>query len=281
MNRVRSSRLLITLLMGIFQTLSWAKMEPIGKDTPFIHIVAGTDLRVVPLKPGVDIPLPVEFGLTDPLGRYTGFDPTAQPDPNDDGRRREEIPNSSYIIELGIGDDSEEAEADPSRAINLPDSRVMYVTHPVAGTYTLEIIGLVEAIYGGGLRLIRNDSDRSLTGLTGFTRSGLKQSFQIQYSPIPGDPVGVRKIVTFASLTEEIKIARRLGLIKNQGIQTSLLAKLASAQQAKDRNQPKTAGNVLNALLKEISAQKDKGIDKTAAAIFTESVQALLSEIRQ
>lgn len=66
---------------------------------------------------------------------------------------------------------------------------------------------------------------------------------------------------TIASLQACVQHAAQAGLIDNQGVAQSLLAKLDAAQAAADRGQPGVATHAVQAFLQEVLAQRGKHID--------------------
>lgn len=65
---------------------------------------------------------------------------------------------------------------------------------------------------------------------------------------------------TIQSLHTCVQHAAELGHIDNQGVASSLLAKLNAAQAALDRGQPEVVVNVLEAFVREVQAQAGKHI---------------------
>jgi hypothetical protein len=78
---------------------------------------------------------------------------------------------------------------------------------------------------------------------------------------------------TIASLTNCVEHAAAEGLINNQGVTNSLLAKLDAAQVAQDSGQIKTAINLLGAFIHEVQAQAGKHIDQTHAQLVIRALQ--------
>lgn len=71
-------------------------------------------------------------------------------------------------------------------------------------------------------------------------------------------------IATLASLAVEIQMMRQMGLIDNDGIERSFLAKVAAATDAFHRGQLNAAANQLGALLNDLAAQRGKHITEPA-----------------
>lgn len=69
------------------------------------------------------------------------------------------------------------------------------------------------------------------------------------------------------------------GLIDNKGIMTSLDAKLNAAQAALMRGEPKTAKNILNAMINEARAQAGKHVEAGAAQALIEDAKMIQRQI--
>jgi hypothetical protein len=67
--------------------------------------------------------------------------------------------------------------------------------------------------------------------------------------------------------------------ISNQGTYNSLLAKVDAAQAARDRGQIDTSVNILNALIKEVSAQSSKKITPEVASHIIHHTQMVIEEL--
>jgi hypothetical protein len=65
----------------------------------------------------------------------------------------------------------------------------------------------------------------------------------------------------------------------SQGTYNSLLAKADAAQAARDRGQADTAGNILNAFIKQVSAQSSKNITSEAAIHMIDHAQMVIEEL--
>ena len=85
---------------------------------------------------------------------------------------------------------------------------------------------------------------------------------------------------TIASLTACVEHAAAEGLINNQGVANSLLAKLDAAQAAQDSGQMKTAINLLGAFIHEVQAQSGKHIDQTHAQHMVAHAQVVIQALK-
>ena len=85
---------------------------------------------------------------------------------------------------------------------------------------------------------------------------------------------------TIASLATCVEHAASEGLINNQGVTNSLLAKLDAAQAAQDRGQIGTAINLLEAFIHEVQAQAGKHIDQTHAQHMVMHAQMVINALK-
>jgi hypothetical protein len=83
--------------------------------------------------------------------------------------------------------------------------------------------------------------------------------------------------VTPDSIKDDVTRFFSLGLIKNQGLANSLLAKLNAAADARARGHCQTAANDYQAFINELMAQLGKGVDAGAAQIMIADAQYLMA----
>lgn len=84
---------------------------------------------------------------------------------------------------------------------------------------------------------------------------------------------------TIAALSTCVTHAAEMGVITNQGIATSLQAKLASAQAALDRGQTTTAVRLLHAFIHEVQGQSGKHIEAEHATHMIEHAQMVIEAL--
>ncbi len=84
---------------------------------------------------------------------------------------------------------------------------------------------------------------------------------------------------TIEGLNECINHHYSQGDISNQGTYNSLLAKVDAAQAARDRGQVDTASNILNALIKQVSAQSSKNITPEVASHIIQHTQIVIEDL--
>ena len=84
---------------------------------------------------------------------------------------------------------------------------------------------------------------------------------------------------TVQGLTMCVEHAVSMGAITDQGVATSLLAKLSAAQSAVDRGQPAVAARILQAFINEVQAQSGIHIDAEHAAHMIMHAQAVIAAL--
>jgi predicted negative regulator of RcsB-dependent stress response len=85
---------------------------------------------------------------------------------------------------------------------------------------------------------------------------------------------------TIDSLENCVEHAAQHGIIDNQGVTNSLLAKLDAAQAALDRGQTSVAINNLEAFIHEVQAQAGKHIDQVHAGHLVEHAQVVIQALK-
>jgi hypothetical protein len=84
-------------------------------------------------------------------------------------------------------------------------------------------------------------------------------------------------IVTADSIKEDVNIFLARGLIKNNGVANSLLAKLDTAAKSRTKGKCDTSANNYQAFINELQAQSGKGVNTTAAAIMIADADYLIA----
>lgn len=206
----------------------------------------------------------VEFVITNPFNQKSGFDPKIN-------KRYDEI-NDSY------GAFSVDSE-DPN--VEAPESVKEFMTsEPIDGNYRLSLYGTKLSKFTLFIVLARSirTGDRKAFEFKGVIDSGATLQYQFEYNSTPNVPFIAKKVVEGSTLLQDIYNCFKLGLIKNQGLYTSLKQKANNAIAQHDKGQDRSAVNLLQAFLNEVKAQTGKGVDNDAAAILTEDAQALIQQ---
>jgi hypothetical protein len=195
MFRIRSKIVVVALILGMVvpgMAVSKSEQHSAQKSAPAVMLpsVANTDRRRefhkfegaldIRIHPGGQkLKPPAELLLVDPQGRKVGKDPRTN-------RVFRQIPNSSYEYE-GIADAVSGAPG--------PTTGIAYVRNPMAGEYSLRVIG-VES-YGYDLEITGYDceTDPSAVQFTNVMISkDIEHSYLIRYSNKKGSKVEVNRI---------------------------------------------------------------------------------------
>jgi hypothetical protein len=86
---------------------------------------------------------------------------------------------------------------------------------------------------------------------------------------------------TVQSLQLCVQHAAEQGLIDNQGVANSLVAKLEAAENAVGRNQPLVAASQLHAFIREVRAQAGRHINQIQATHMVIHAQAVIHAVEE
>lgn len=201
--------------------------------------------------------LQVELLVIDPQGNKTGFDPSVN-------TIVEQIPNSGWGVDEFPG---------------IPPTRFVGIGEPKGGTYRLEVIGINPTTYTLGIRMADSAGNSRQPVFNGITSLGIISTYTITYDPAPGVTPKVERVVTIEDIKNDVKIAFNLGLINNEGVQQSLLAKLENAKKEIGQGNIQAAKNILKAFINEVNAQKEKHIKEYAVKILLEGANYLIEHL--
>ncbi len=206
----------------------------------------------------------VEFVLTNPGGKRSGFDPTLN-------KRYDEINHSYGVFSV----DSENPDVEPPEPVN-----EFVDDNPLDGIYRLTLHGTKLSQFRLSILLLRSivKSDGKAFIFKGVLDSGATQGYQFEYTSIPGAAFTANKIVDGQTVQQDLSLSFKIGWIKNRGILNSLQQKLDNALQQKEKGQLAAARNILGAFINEVQAQRGKGITDDAANILIDDAGALLKQ---
>jgi hypothetical protein len=203
---------------------------------------------------------PVELMITDPQGRNTGIDVST-------GNVIQQIPRSSYHTDAASYDHVvPRVPAEPAKVIE--------VLVPSSGQYPLTVTGTENGSYTIEYHAYDQTGHLSLATVAGIITRGTVVNYDVKYSPIPGVPLAVTKIVTFSSTFADINNALQLGLIDNAGIANSLSQQIQAAQTATGP----ASNNILNAFKSLVNAQSGKHITGIAPQVLLQDADSLISQ---
>ena len=215
---------------------------------------------------GTQVDPPIETLLIDPSGRKKGYNP-------DTASLIHEIPHAIYAQDDSIGIDSEE---DVPASEQPPAYSALEVTQPMSGEYQIQVFGKEVGEYELSVRGHTSDAELRLEQkYFGLTEKGRIAEFRLNFNKTPGSVSTVTKTVTFQSLRDDLRLARQLGYIDNDGILNSLNKKLENAEKQYNENQKGAANNILEALKNELEAQKGKHLFESLGNVLNNDVSEL------
>lgn len=215
--------------------------------------------------------------LKDPQGRrigLIGIPSDAEPawDISDEFFVKE-IPNSG----AGVETIDSHVTLDPGE----PVLQILVGT-PIDGTYTLTVGGTALTAYTVEI----HPQDRSsvpsgqLMKFRGVTTVGATSEYQITYTATPGIANTAVRAATFPSAKQDIDLSFKIGWIKNEGLENSLIMKLQNAEADQSRGDTIAAKNTLNAFINEVKAQAaGNGIDPDADTMLAQDAQYLIDHL--
>jgi len=119
----------------------------------------------------------VELLVSDPASNQTGFDSSS-------GNRLENIPHSVYFRDA-LDDDATGASATQT-------SHYVYISSPVKGSYSVSVVGLIQAGYNLVLGGFSQDGNAETSvDLSGSVSSGSLVSYGVSFDPSPGASLSI------------------------------------------------------------------------------------------
>lgn len=119
---------------------------------------------------------PTQILVTDQSGRRIGFDPST-------ATIVEEIPNSTYVFQHALADDTDEQKAPPP-----PDAgiNVVEISIPQNSTYTIEVISPANQLYSFAVYGSDRDANLSFNLFEDQPTPGEETTYTFAYDPTPG-----------------------------------------------------------------------------------------------
>ena len=204
----------------------------------------------------------VSIIITDENGKKVGFDPRTK----------------IYYRELG-GAGTESLGVIGVNELEVATSVAM-VFEPFNNKYTIEIIGkegLTEyhvdfGISYGPKKFLKLSTE-------GITDKFKVSTFVLNYNEDNPSEMVLKRTSTQSSLIQDIKLSRKMEWIDSDGIVKSLIKKAEASIASEGRGRHNSASNELEALIKEVKAQRGKHINEKAATIITEDAQYLIDNL--
>lgn len=167
------SACLLAALLGALMVLTTAPFSR-GGQGPVANFSGSLDVRIHPREG--DRKPPVALLLTDPKQRRVGWDPQKR-------ERVQEIPGAFYEQESL----EDAVTGDPG-----PVTLVLYVVNPVAGDYSLRVIGLEEGRYTLAVRALDRTRTPSRVEFSNVPiTAGMVHRYRISHTNEPGSVVEV------------------------------------------------------------------------------------------
>jgi hypothetical protein len=209
----------------------------------------------------------VEIQVTDPDGLHTGFDPAT-------GSTVEAIPSSVYF--------KDRLDDDETGDVTTETDHVCQIQQPPQGTYTVSVDGLSLGTYELSIRVFSQDgSAQTPIVVPGIRGTGSLSTVKLQVTTPPGSTSTVERLASFESTLADITNSGQLGLIDNNGVATSLAAKIRAAADAAQRGKNATSANVLHAFSDEVRAQSGKHVTAFCADVLLSDSDSLARQLNQ
>ena len=116
-------------------------------------------------------------------------------------------------------------------------------------------------------------------GAEGVLDTDTFTTFELVVASEQVPPIVLTRVSTPSSLIQDIKLSRKIGWIDSDGIMNSLLKKAEASFASTERGRSNSATSELEALIKEVKAQRGKHINEKAATIITEDAQYLIDNM--
>jgi len=217
---------------------------------------------------------PAAIIVEDLMGRRTGMDVSkGVPLDGNTTNYLTEIPHSTAESQLLDNDEGGPSEDSASWFVNIMDGGDQ--------VYLVNLIGVAEGVADLGTDAGRPQQGMIKTFYTPvFVRLGVTRQVRVAFMPSRGFAITVERIVSATALSDSIRIACDLKMIKNAGVCKSLSAKVDAANADIARGQFTAARGSLRAMISEISAQSGKQIIEPAVTILREEVEALAKSLK-
>lgn len=119
---------------------------------------------------------PAQILVTDQSGRRIGFDPST-------GTIVEEIPNSTYVFQHALADDTDEQKTSPPLDAGI---NIVELSIPQANTYTIEVVSQASQLYSFAVYGSDRDANLLFNLFEGQPAPGEQTTYTFAYDPTPG-----------------------------------------------------------------------------------------------
>ena len=189
----------------------------------------------------------VELLVTDPQNNKTGkyFD-------NGILQISSDIDNASYSFQPPISNPNNGELENLGTGVN-----EFLLPEPENGKYTIKLSSKKSGFYEINIASFEEDGDDALNKIRGIISSNNDEAIEIDYSQTNSNNSGIKKIVTFQTLIDDIKEAQSLKLI-NKGLASSLIALLKNAEKNYQKGRKNIVFAQLNIFEKLINQTRGK-----------------------
>jgi hypothetical protein len=207
----------------------------------------------------------IEFVITDPQGKRSGFNPI-------ENTKFVEI-NDSYGV-MSIDSEDPDIEAPPAVAEFDDDA-------PTKGTYSLTLFGTRIAAYRMSITMSRTLDDGDVLVIRGVIDSGQTQTYSFDYTPEVGKEYKVSKVIVSNSLRQDLEGYFKLNLLGGHLLFRDLSRRVSKYEEYEEKSNTTKAVHELVKLAKkldEVYKKTIKGKSSHPNHFITEDAYRILKE---
>ena len=203
-----------------------------------------------PLRASIYIYLasPAELIVIDPFGRKLGRDPITDTIYN-------EIPDSNYTKDGPII-----SSDNPINSEDIHEGRVIYISSPLDGEYSLKVIGTNSGTYTLDFSSYNEAEESTDVTFEGIIDTGITSNYILNYNRNPEEPIEVERIITITDAIKDTEMSYQLGWITKKWVRDLLILKLKIAQKLQQKKAYKAAIEIVRLFIFEVKFYNKKGI---------------------
>lgn len=157
--------------------------------------------------------------------------------------------------------------------------KILYLPQPIGGNYSINLSSPILQNYKIEVYLYGEDGKVKIATFSGIVGPGDTDSYSIEFNKENSNNSSSSENITFDSFIADINSLYSLGEV-NFPNRVLLLAQAKVAKKLSENNITKKASiNILEAMQKEITKQKGKGISENAFNILNNDIQSLVSSL--
>ncbi len=157
--------------------------------------------------------------------------------------------------------------------------KMIYFEKPLSGNYTINLSSDNLRTYQLDTYLYDRNAEVNMQTFSGVIGPNDSDLININFDLENSQNSQTDRVVNYETFRNDVNSSYILGWINNKGSENSLLVKINGAEKASQKGDKKTEENILNALLAELEAQKEKHISLSAYNLFKEDLIILLSQL--